>query len=340
TDEDREGESIGWHLLEVLKPKVPVRRMVFHEITREAIRNALSQTRDLDDRLVDAQETRRILDRLVGYTISPLLWKKIAPRLSAGRVQSVAVSLLVQREIERLHFVAASYWDLTARLAKGDRPFDAQMTHLGERRLATGRDFDETTGRLKEGSDALVLRQAEAEGLAARLKDAPWRVTAVESKAVRRSPAAPFITSTLQQEANRKLGLPARRTMQVAQKLYEQGLITYMRTDSTALSNEALEAGRRAVRERYGADYLSPAPRQYAGKVRNAQEAHEAIRPAGTEMKTKDELRLDGVEGALYDLIWKRTVASQMAEARLRQTRATILAAEGTDDESTFRASG
>ncbi|MDX1421178.1 MAG: type I DNA topoisomerase [Rubricoccaceae bacterium] len=340
TDEDREGESIGWHLIEVLKPKVPVRRMVFPAITKVAILRALRETRELDARLIDAQETRRILDRLVGYTISPLLWKKIAPRLSAGRVQSVAVRLLVEREIERLDFVTASYWDLKADLAKEGRAFEAQMTHLGDRRLATGRDFDEKTGRLKEGADALVMEEAQARALAERLPAAPWRVTEVEQKRTRRSPAAPFITSTLQQEANRKLGLPARRAMQVAQKLYEGGYITYMRTDSPVLSTEALEASRRTVRERYGAEYLSPSPRQFNAKVRNAQEAHEAIRPAGTEMKTAREHGLTNIEAKLYDLIWKRTVASQMAEARLLQTRATILAAEGTDDESTFRASG
>ena len=340
TDEDREGESIGWHLLEVLKPKVPVKRMVFHEITREAILKALDQTRDLDTRLVDAQEARRVLDRLVGYSVSPVLWKKIAPKLSAGRVQSVAVRVLVEREWERLDFISASYFDLAATLEQGGVPFEAKMTHLGEDRLATGKDFDEKTGQLKPKSTALQLSEEEATGLASRLKDATWRVAEVEQKKARRSPAAPFITSTLQQEANRKLGMSARRTMQTAQKLYEQGHITYMRTDSPVLSNEAIAAARGAVEARYGAEYLSPKPRQFSGKVRNAQEAHEAIRPAGTGMRTRDELRLSGDEAKLYDLIWKRTVASQMAEARLLRTKATILAAEGTDDESTFRATG
>jgi DNA topoisomerase-1 len=340
TDEDREGESIGWHLLEVLKPKVPVRRMVFHEITKEAILKALDQTRELDTRLVDAQEARRVLDRLVGYSVSPVLWKKIAPKLSAGRVQSVAVRLLVEREWERLDFVSASYFDLAATLAKGKTAFEAKMTHWGERRLATGKDFDEKTGKLKDKSDALVLGEDDAVGLAARLKEALWRVSEVEQKKAKRSPAAPFITSTLQQEANRKLGMSARRTMQTAQKLYEQGHITYMRTDSPTLSNEAIAAARGAVEARYGAEYLSPKPRQFSGKVRNAQEAHEAIRPAGTGMKTRREIGLSGDEAKLYDLIWKRTVASQMADARLLRTRATILAAEGTDDESTFRANG
>ncbi|MFN3596348.1 MAG: type I DNA topoisomerase, partial [Rubricoccaceae bacterium] len=340
TDEDREGESIGWHLLEVLRPKVPVRRMVFHEITREAILRALEQTRELDTRLVDAQETRRILDRLFGYTVSPLLWKKIAPRLSAGRVQSVAVRLLAAREWERLAFVSGTYYDLRASLEQRGQRFEAHMTHLGEQRLATGKDFDETTGRLREGARALVLGQEAAEALAGRLAAAPWRVADVQQKKSRRSPAAPFITSTLQQEANRKLGLPARRTMQLAQALYEQGLITYMRTDSPMLSAEATEAARRAVVERYGREFLHEGARSFGGKVRNAQEAHEAIRPAGTAMRTRQELGLDGPEGALYDLIWKRTVASQMADARLLQTSATILAAEGTPDASTFRASG
>ncbi len=340
TDEDREGESIGWHLLEVLKPTVPVRRMVFHEITKEAILKALDQTRELDTRLVDAQEARRVLDRLVGYSVSPVLWKKIAPKLSAGRVQSVAVRVLVEREWERLDFVSASYFDLSATLAKGSTPFEAKMTHLGDDRLATGKDFDETTGKLTDKSDALVLGEEQATGLAARLKEAGWRITEVEQKKARRSPAAPFITSTLQQEANRKIGMSARRTMQTAQKLYEQGHITYMRTDSPILSTEAIDAARRAVEQRYGAEFLSPKPRQFSGKVRNAQEAHEAIRPAGTQMKTRKELGLSGDEAKLYDLIWKRTVASQMAEARLLRTRATILAAEGTDDESTFRSNG
>ena len=340
TDEDREGEAIGWHLLEVLKPTVPVKRMVFHEITKEAILKALDQTRELDTRLVDAQEARRVLDRLVGYSVSPVLWKKIAPKLSAGRVQSVAVRILVEREWERLDFVSASYFDLAATLEQKGVAFEAKMTHLGEQRLATGKDFDEKTGTLKGKSGALVLEGEAATALAGRLKDASWRVAEVEQKKARRSPAAPFITSTLQQEANRKLGMSARRAMQTAQKLYEQGHITYMRTDSTVLSKEAIEAARGAVEARYGREYLSPKPRQFAGKVRNAQEAHEAIRPAGTGMRTKSEIGLSGDEAKLYDLIWKRTVASQMAEAKLLRTKATILAAEGTDDESTFRATG
>lgn len=339
TDEDREGESIGWHLLQVLNPKVPVHRMVFHEITKDAINRALEDTREVNSKLVDAQETRRILDRLVGYSISPLLWKKIAPRLSAGRVQSVAVRLLVDREMERLNFISASYWDLKAHLAHDGQRFEAAMTHLGDQKLATGRDFDENTGKLKEGSDALTLPEEDARSLAERLKNGSWTVDAVQHKQVKRRPSAPFITSTLQQEANRKLGLPARRTMQVAQALYERGLITYMRTDSPALSAEAIQASRGAVEKRYGSEYLSPEARQFSAKTRSAQEAHEAIRPAGTEMKTKDEQGLDGMEGALYDLIWKRTVATQMADARLRQTRVTILA-QTDKDTATFRANG
>ena len=340
TDEDREGESIGWHLLEVLQPAVPVKRMVFHEITKEAILKALDDTRDLDHRLVDAQEARRVLDRLVGYSVSPLLWKKIAPKLSAGRVQSVAVRVLAEREWQRLDFVSAGYHDLKAELAQDGTAFEATMTHLGAQRLASGKDFVETTGKLKDGSKALVLGQDAAEALAGRLTSAPWRVAEVEQKATKRHPAAPFITSSLQQEANRKLGMSARQTMQTAQRLYEQGHITYMRTDSPTLSQEAIDAARKTVAARYGQEYLSPSPRQFSGKVRNAQEAHEAIRPAGTQMRTPNELGLSGPEARLYDLIWKRTVASQMAEARLLQTRATILAAEGTDDASTFRASG
>ncbi len=343
TDEDREGESIGWHLIEVLNPKIPVKRMVFHEITREAILEALDHTRQIDMHLVEAQETRRILDRLVGYTLSPLLWKKIAPKLSAGRVQSVAVRLLVLREKERIAFVPASYWDLKAFLAKDGSPFEAVMTHLSGIRLATGRDFDDETGRLKEGlkagKDVLLLGEAQAKALAKTLPDAWWRVSSVEEKRVTRSPAPPFITSTLQQEASRKLGLSARQAMSVAQALYENGHITYMRTDSTNLSKEAIEASRNVVEQRYGRDYLSPKPRRYSGKVRNAQEAHEAIRPAGKAMKTAAELNLSGRERQLYDLIWKRTVATQMADARLLLTTVRLDAGEG-DETATFRASG
>ncbi len=343
TDEDREGESIGWHLLEVLQPRVPVKRMVFHEITEGAIRDALDATRDIDLHLVDAQETRRVLDRLVGYKISPLLWKKIAPKLSAGRVQSVAVRLLVMRERDRMRFLPASYWDLQARLAKQSDAFDAVLTHLDGIRLAGGRDFDPETGRLREGlepgRDVLLLARDRADALADAARRASWRVASVEEREATRTPAAPFTTSTLQQEASRKLGLAAKETMRVAQELYENGLITYMRTDSTHLSQEAVDASRQAIRSRYGEDYLSPEPRQYRGTARNAQEAHEAIRPAGTAMRTADEHGLRGVQASLYDLVWKRTVATQMAEARLKFVTARIAA--GTDmGEATFRASG
>ncbi len=342
TDEDREGESIGWHLLEVLKPKVPVKRMVFHEITEQAIKDALKNTRQINKDLVDAQETRRVLDRLVGYSISPLLWKKIAPKLSAGRVQSVAVRLLVLREKERLAFIAANYWDLKSKLAKSNKVFEAVLTHLNDIRLANGKDFDPDTGKLSGkltlGKDVLLISKEKAAELAARLKDQAWLVTKIAERQAKRSPAAPFTTSTLQQESSRKLGLSARETMRVAQKLYENGYITYMRTDSTQLSKEALTASREAVERLYGKAYLSPSPRQFASKAKNAQEAHEAIRPAGTEMKTASQHGLSDIESKLYELIWKRTVASQMADARLRFVTATIEVTK--NDKATFRASG
>ena len=343
TDEDREGESIGWHLVEVLNPKIPVRRMVFHEITELAILRALDETRAIDQNLVDAQETRRVLDRLVGYTLSPLLWKKVAPKLSAGRVQSVAVRLMVTREKERIAFVPASYWDLKARLEKAQHAFDATMTHLGGVRLATGRDFDDDTGKLKPGLNAgqniLLLGETDAKDLAKRLKNEAWQVLKVEERTGKRSPAAPFTTSTLQQEAGRKLGLSAKETMRLAQGLYENGYITYMRTDSTNLSTEAVEGAREAVASRYGKEYLSPSPRSYTKKAKNAQEAHEAIRPAGREMRTQSEHGLVGLEGRLYDLIWKRTVATQMADAVLRFVTARITAGEGKG-QAEFRATG
>ena len=359
TDEDREGESIGWHLHEVLKPKVPVRRMIFHEITREAIEQALKSTRSIDDDLVRAQETRRILDRLVGYTISPLLWKKIAPRLSAGRVQSAAVRLLVLRERERRAFVSGSYWDLKAQLNK--RPdsaahrFEATLVSVNGTRVATGRDFDESTGRIaagkrvkthpSEGSgDVLLLDEEQARALQQRLQDGSWVVHSIESSEQSRSPAPPFTTSTLQQEANRKKGWGARRTMRVAQSLYENGYITYMRTDSVHLSDEAVNAARRRVQERYGERYLTEKPRRYRTKSKGAQEAHEAIRPAGNAMRPLETLPLSGDEATLYDMIWKRTVATQMANARLRTTTVMIRAigqsARDAADEALFRASG
>jgi DNA topoisomerase I len=338
TDEDREGESIGWHLVQVLKPKVPTRRMVFHEITREAITEALANPRTVDNQLVRAQETRRILDRLVGYTVSPLLWKKIAPGLSAGRVQSVAVRLLVRREQERLVFRSGSYWDLRALLATGragDAPFEATLQSVDGVRVATGKDFDETTGKVIAGKKVLLLAQKTAAALRDRLFKAAWKVESVAEKQQTRKPAPPFTTSTLQQEANRKLRLASKLTMQIAQRLYEQGHITYMRTDSVHLSTEAIGAARRAIESRYGRDYLAKGPRHYSNQAKNAQEAHEAIRPAGTQMRTADEIGLDGQEAALYELIWKRTIASQMADAEL-----TLLTVDIAVEDASFVANG
>ena len=335
TDEDREGESISWHLLQVLKPKVPIKRMVFHEITEDAIQTALDNCRTIDDQLVRAQETRRILDRLVGYTLSPLLWKKIAWGLSAGRVQSVAVKLLVKREQERRAFRKGSYWDLKATLLKEQEAFDAKLISLGGTRLATGSDFDENTGQIAAGRTVVLLDEAQARSLQARLQTSTWTVANLEERPSTRKPSAPFTTSTLQQEANRKLRLSARDTMRVAQSLYEQGYITYMRTDSVHLSQQAITAARSCVESKYGRDYLSPKPRQYATKSKGAQEAHEAIRPAGQSFRTPQETGLGGRELSLYDLIWKRTVATQMAEAR--QTHITV---QIEVDDAVFRASG
>lgn len=320
TDEDREGESISWHLVEVLKPRVPVKRMVFHEITKSAIEKSLRDTRDIDYNLVRAQEARRILDRLVGYTISPLLWKKVAYGLSAGRVQSVAVRLIVQRERERIRFKKAAYWSLTADLEKEKTAFSSTLLIYQDQRVATGKDFDGTTGLLQSGKDLLVLDRSLAHQLEKDLKTQKWKVQEVVEKPVSRRPAPPFITSTLQQEANRKLGLSSRETMQIAQKLYEQGFITYMRTDSTFLSQEAIGAARNCIKGKYGAEYLPNTPINYAAKkVKGAQEAHEAIRPAGQVFVDPDDTGLDGLMFRLYDLIWKRTVASQMTEARQKQ---------------------
>jgi DNA topoisomerase-1 len=335
TDEDREGESISWHLLQLLEPDVPVRRMVFHEITREAIAEALASPRDIDDRLVRAQETRRILDRLVGYTLSPLLWKKIAFGLSAGRVQSVAMRLLVVRERERRAFRSAAYWDLLATLRHDGQAFDAELVLLNGKKLATGKDFDERTGRLLGGRDVVVLDEAAATALGGRTAKATWRVSATEEKPGIRRPAPPFTTSTLQQEANRKLRLSARDAMRAAQGLYERGFITYMRTDSVNLSEQAIGAARTAVTELYGADYLPDAPRRYTTKSANAQEAHEAIRPAGAAFRHPKQTGLDGRDLALYELIWKRTMASQMADARQTSMSVTLEAGEAT-----FRATG
>ncbi len=335
TDEDREGESISWHLLELLSPKVPVKRMVFHEITKEAISRALDDTRELDMELVHAQETRRILDRLVGYTLSPLLWKKVAWGLSAGRVQSVAVRLLVQRERARRAFRSGSYWDLKARLSHSGSSFDAKLSHLGGQKIATGNDFDEGTGALKKGSAVRLLSEDEARLLADQVRSGDWCVEAVEEKPTVRRPVPPFTTSTLQQEANRKLRLSARETMRCAQGLYERGFITYMRTDSVHLSEQAITAARSCVESRYGTEYLSKAARQFSTKARNAQEAHEAIRPAGESFRSPSETGLEGRDLSLYELIWKRTVASQMAEARL-----TMMAVELAVGEARFRANG
>ena len=335
TDEDREGESISWHLLQLLAPKVPVKRMVFHEITKEAIAKALDQTRNLDMELVHAQETRRILDRLVGYTLSPLLWKKVAWGLSAGRVQSVAVRLLVQRERARRAFRSGSYWDLKAKLEQAGAVFEAKLSHVAGKRVASGNDFDESTGGLKAGTDVRLLTEADARALAERVAKAPWSVDQVEEKPTVRKPVPPFTTSTLQQEANRKLRLSARETMRCAQGLYERGFITYMRTDSVHLSDQAISASRSCVQTLYGKEYLSKAPRQFSTKARNAQEAHEAIRPSGESFRTPGETGLDGRDLALYELIWKRTVASQMAEARL-----TMLAVDLSSGDASFRASG
>jgi DNA topoisomerase I len=335
TDEDREGESISWHLIQVLQPKIPIKRMVFHEITEEAIKASLEKCREVDQRLVRAQETRRILDRLVGYTLSPLLWKKIAPSLSAGRVQSVAVRVLVQRERERRAFRQGSYWDLKASLEKDKIPFAAKLVTLKGQRLATGSDFDENTGQVLEGRQVVLLNEVEATALQQRLDKKQWQVSGIEERPVTRKPSPPFITSTLQQEANRKLRLSARETMRIAQSLYEQGYITYMRTDSVHLSEQAIAAARASVETLYGTPYLSPEPRQFTTKSKGAQEAHEAIRPAGSPFRTPKETGLKAQELALYEMIWKRTVATQMAEAR--QTFVTIQIAV---EDAGFRASG
>ncbi len=342
TDEDREGEAISWHLTEVLKPDVPVKRMVFREITKEAIQEALKKFRDIDMNLVNAQETRRIIDRLAGYTISPLLWKKISPGLSAGRVQSVAVRFLVDRERERMKFRSARYWDLKARLHKleDDHLFEADLTHLDGKRLASGKDFNEHTGKLKKPNSVVLLDDKKASQLRDDLDRAEWKVANIEKKKQQRSPAAPFITSTLQQEANRKLGFSARHTMSIAQKLYENGYITYMRTDSTRLSGQAINAARTAVAEEYGEDYLFERVRNYSSsKSKGAQEAHEAIRPAGSSFRKPESTGLGGAEFKLYDLIWKRTIATQMAEAELEFTNVAIEAKAG-NTVAEFRTSG
>ena len=330
TDEDREGEAIAWHLLEVLKPKVPARRMVFHEITRDAIERALGETRDVDERLVDAQESRRILDRLYGYEVSPVLWKKVMRGLSAGRVQSVATRLVVQRERERMAFRAAGWWDLLATFDPDS--FDARLVSLDGQRVATGRDFG-PDGKLR--GEARQLDEEAARGLAERLRGSSFQVARVERKPYVRRPSPPFMTSTLQQEASRKLRYSAQTTMRLAQRLYENGYITYMRTDSTTLSESALTAAREQVASLFGADYVPPEPRRYERKVKNAQEAHEAIRPSGDRFRTPQDVRseLSPDEHALYELVWMRTLASQMKDAQ-GQTVSLRIAAESSAAET------
>ncbi len=335
TDEDREGESISWHLMQILKPKIPTRRMVFHEITKKAINKALDQTREIDMELVQAQETRRILDRLFGYELSPLLWKKVAPRLSAGRVQSVSVRLLVRRERERRSFEKAYYWDLKAKLICEGKTFEAKLFSLEDKKVANGSDFDEKTGQLKIGNKSIILNEVKASNLVESLSKVSWKLEKLEKKPSVRRPVPPFTTSTLQQEANRKLRLSARETMRCAQGLYERGFITYMRTDSVHLSEQAIKAARDCVQLKYGENYLSDKPRQFSSKAINAQEAHEAIRPAGENFRTPKETELIGRDLSLYDLIWKRTVASQMAEAKL-----TMINAEISAGKAIFKSSG
>jgi DNA topoisomerase I len=347
TDEDREGESIAWHLSEVLNPTVPVKRMVFHEITPAAIARAVDEWRELDRRLVDAQEARRILDRLYGYEVSPVLWRKVMPRLSAGRVQSVATRMVVERERSRMRFRSATWWGIEGTFTNPAAPngFGATLVTLGGGTVATGKDFDERGG-LRDRSDVRLLGETEATSVAGALTGRSFTVTSVAERPFRRSPAAPFMTSTLQQEAGRKLRFSAQRAMQVAQRLYEQGFITYMRTDSTTLSDEALTAARTQARERFGAEYVPDAPRRYERKVKNAQEAHEAIRPAGESFRTPDEVgrQLSGDELRLYELIWQRTVASQMNDATgtSAQVRLATTVPEGvaTGEEAEFSASG
>ncbi|HUJ91705.1 MAG TPA: type I DNA topoisomerase [Gaiellaceae bacterium] len=338
TDEDREGEAIAWHLLQVLQPKVPVRRMVFHEITRDAIERALGETRDVDQRLVDAQETRRILDRLYGYEISPVLWKKIMRGLSAGRVQSVATRLVVERERERMAFVAAGWWDLEATF--DPESFSARLVGLDGKRIALGRDFG-PDGQLRS-ADALQLDEATARGLAERLDGASFRVSRVEEKPYGRKPSAPFMTSTLQQEASRKLRFTAQTTMRIAQRLYENGYITYMRTDSTTLSESALTAARAQAATLFGPEYVPAQPRRYERRVKNAQEAHEAIRPSGDVFRTPQEVEreLTRDEHRLYELIWIRTVASQMADAKGQTVSLRIAGTSSAGEEAEFGASG
>ena len=339
TDEDREGEAISWHLVETLKPKIPVYRLVFHEITKKAIQEALASPRSIDNDLVQAQETRRIIDRLYGYEVSPLLWYKVRPKLSAGRVQSVAVRLIVERERERIAFHTATYWDLLGTFAapKVARPFQAGLTHVADRKIPSGKDFDQATGKLYEPGACLLLDEKAAKVLAERLKKCPATVRSVEEKPYTEKPYAPFTTSTLQQEANRKFGFTAKTTMSLAQNLYENGYITYMRTDSTNLSDEAIQAARNHIKREYGSDFLPESPRIYKTKVKNAQEAHEAIRPAGSVFEVPESLRnqLTTDQFRLYDMIWKRTVASQMSDARGKRKQLVVAV-----DDSIFSVGG
>ncbi len=334
TDEDREGEAISWHLVQELSPECKTYRMVFHEITRSAIERALENPREIDESLVEAQETRRILDRLVGYDLSPLVAKKIKYGLSAGRVQSVAVRLLVERERERRRFKTGSYWDIQALMnAKGEQ-FDAILRSVDGTRVATGKDFDENTGKIAEGKDVLLVEEDQARKIVEHLKDAPWKVADVNERSYKSRPKPPFITSTLQQEASRKLNMSAKQTMSEAQKLYENGYITYMRTDSVNLSQQALTAARNAARKLYGDEYVASEPRQYTSGSKTAQEAHEAIRPTGDTFVHPKKSGLRGRQRKLYDLIWKRTVASQMANAKKTSIRVDL---EASDDEHTYR---
>jgi DNA topoisomerase-1 len=360
TDEDREGEAIAWHLAETLKPRVPVKRMVFHEITKSAIQAAVANPRDIDRDLVDAQEARRILDRLYGYEVSPVLWKKVMPRLSAGRVQSVATRIVVERERQRMAFRSAEYWDILATLAAdgaaaataggaaaatadgGPRTFNATLVAIDGDRIATGKDFDPTTGRVRPGAGVVHLDAGAARGLAARLDGRPFAVTRVDEKPYRRRPYAPFITSTLQQEASRKLRFSSEQTMRTAQRLYENGYITYMRTDSVNLSETAIAAARTQAAELFGDRFVPPEPRRYTGRVKNAQEAHEAIRPAGDAFRTPGEVanELSTEEFKLYELIWRRTIASQMTDAVGSSVSVRIRAVTALNEECDFGATG
>ena len=340
TDEDREGEAIAWHLMEILRPKVPVRRMVFNEITKEAILKAVNETRDIDQQLVDAQETRRVLDRLFGYRLSPVLWKKVMPRISAGRVQSVATRLIVERERERIAFISSAWWDLTAQCEAG---FNARLLMIEGKRVATTNDFD-SNGAVKEKSlnNILLLDETAATKLTDSLKGEPLTVKSIEDSPRTERPKPPFTTSTMQQDAGSRLGWGAQLTMRIAQSLYESGHITYMRTDSVNLSQAAINAARNAAKSLYGADHVSSEVRVYASKTKNAQEAHEAIRPAGEVFKSPGELapELSRDQFALYDLIWKRTVASQMADAKKMQARVDFDVTTKDGKAASFRANG